>query len=128
MLPLADFVVICLPLTKETHHLFSREKFNCMKPTAVLINIGRGAIVHEKELIEALENKVIAGAALDVQETEPLPPDSPLWDMENVVITPHHSGISEKYIGRAIDLFCLNLQAYVRGESLPSLVDKTAGY
>jgi len=128
MLPLADFVVICLPLTKETHHLFSREKFNRMKPTAVLMNIGRGAIVNEKELIEALLQKTIAGAALDVQETEPLPPDSPLWAMENVVITPHHSPSSEKYMDRAIDLFCLNLQAYLKGERLPNLIDKTAGY
>ena len=128
MLPHADFVVICLPLTKETYHLFSREKFSLMKPTAVLLNIGRGAIVNEKELIEALLQKTIAGAALDVQETEPLPQDSPLWAMENVVITPHHSPSSDKYIDRAVEQFCTNLRAYVKGEPLPNLVDKTAGY
>jgi phosphoglycerate dehydrogenase-like enzyme len=128
MLPLADFVVICLPLTKETHHLFSREKFNRMKPTAVLINVGRGAIVNEKELLSALLQKTIAGAALDVQETEPLPQDSPLWAMENVVITPHHSASSDAYTDRAVEQFCTNLRAYVKGEPLPNLIDKTAGY
>ena len=128
LLPLADFVVICVPLTKETHHLFGREKFKQMKPTAVLVNIGRGAIVKEKELIDALEKKVIAGAALDVQEIEPLPQDSPLWGMENVIITPHHSPSSEKYMDRAINLFCENLKAYLKGERLPNLIDKERGY
>jgi len=128
LLPLADFVVICAPLTKETHHLFGKEKFEQMKPTAVLVNIGRGAIVNEQELIDALENKFIAGAALDVVEEEPLPKESPLWGMENVVITPHHSPSSERYMERAIDLFCENLKAYLAGEKLPTLVDKSAGY
>ncbi|MCH7551890.1 D-2-hydroxyacid dehydrogenase [Patescibacteria group bacterium] len=128
LLPLADFVVICAPLTKETHHLFGKEKFKQMKPTAVLVNIGRGAIVNERELIDALENKVIAGAALDVTEEEPLAKESPLWEMDNVIITPHHSGISERYMERAIDLFCENLKAYLKGEKLPNLVDKSAGY
>lgn len=128
LLPLADFVVICAPLTKETHHLFGKEKFKQMKSTAVLVNIGRGAIVNEQELIDALENKVIAGAALDVTEEEPLPKESPLWGMENVVITPHHSPSSERYMDRAIDLFCVNLKAYIKEEKLPNLVDKSAGY
>ena len=128
LLPLADFVVICAPLTKETHHLFGKEKFKQMKPTAVLVNIGRGAIVNERELIDALENKVIAGAALDVTEEEPLAKESPLWEMDNVVITPHHSRISERYMERAIDLFCENLNAYIKGEKLPNLVDNSAGY
>jgi phosphoglycerate dehydrogenase-like enzyme len=99
-----------------------------MKSTAVLINVGRGAIVNEKELIEALLQKTIAGAALDVQETEPLPQDSPLWTMENVVITPHHSPSSDKYTDRAVEQFCANLRAYMKGEPLPNLVDKTKGY
>jgi len=128
LLPLADFVVICAPLTKETRHLFDREKFKQMKPTAVLVNIGRGAIVKEQELIDALENKIIAGAALDVTEEEPLPKESPLWGMENVVITPHHSPSSERYMDRAIDLFCENLKAYLKGERLPNLIDKERGY
>ena len=127
-LPKADFVVSCVPYTKETHHLFDMAKFRRMRGTAVFINISRGGVVHEGELVEALRQKVIAGAALDVTETEPLPKESPLWDMENVIITPHHSGWSEKYMERAVDLFCVNLKAYLAGERLPNLVDKTRGY
>lgn len=124
----ADFVVLCLPYTRETHQLFDREKFRAMKKTAVLVNIGRGGLVAEQDLVEALRQKVIAGAALDVTEIEPLPEESPLWNMDNVVITPHHSGWSEHYMDRAVDLFCLNLQAFLRGELLPNLVDKEKGY
>lgn len=128
LLPEADFVAICLPYTGDTHHLFEKNKFERMKRSAVIINIGRGGIINEADLIEALKNGVIGGAALDVTEKEPLPADSPLWDMENVVITPHHSGLSEKYMDRAIDLFCRNLAAFVRGETLLTLVDKERGY
>jgi phosphoglycerate dehydrogenase-like enzyme len=124
----ADFVVLCLPYTKDTHHFINQNRLIAMQPHAVLLNIGRGGVVDEQALIKALKEKKIGGAGLDVTEQEPLPKDSPLWDMENVVITPHHSGISEKYIGRAIDLFCLNLQAYLKGERLPNLIDKTVGY
>ena len=73
-------------------------------------------------------HKVIAGAGLDVTEEEPLPEASPLWGMENVVITPHHSGLSERYMDRAIDRFCLNIRAFLAGERLPNLVDKELGY
>ena len=128
MLGRADFVALCLPYTKENHHFFDGAKMEKMKSSAVLINIGRGGVVHEHELIEALNNKVIAGAGLDVTEEEPLPEASPLWGMENVVITPHHSGLSERYMDRAIDRFCLNLRAFLAGERLPNLVDKELGY
>ena len=128
MLGQADFVALCLPYTKENHHFFDGEKMKQMKSSAVLINIGRGGVVHEQELIDALRNKVIAGAGLDVTEEEPLSEDSPLWGMENVVLTPHHSGLSEKYMDRAIDRFCLNIQAFLKGERLPNLVDKELGY
>jgi len=124
----ADFVALCLPYTKETNHFLDLEKMKQMKPSAVLINIGRGAVVHEQELIEALQSKVIAGAGLDVTETEPLPPESPLWEMENVLISPHHSGISEKYMDRAIEKLCLNLEAFLQGKPLPNLVDKKRGF
>ena len=127
-LPKADFVVCALPYTSTTHHLFDSEKFRIMKQSAVFINISRGGVVHEKELIKALREKDIAGAALDVTEVEPLAKDSPLWEMENVVITPHHSGLSEKYMDRAVEVFCVNLQAYIKGERLPNLVDKQKGY
>lgn len=128
MLPEADFVVITLPHTNETHYLFDKKKFALMKRSAIVINIGRGGIVNEADLIDALNNKIIAGAGLDVFEKEPLPADSPLWDMPNVIITPHHSGLSQKYMDRAVELFCKNLQAYLKGERLPNEVDKKLGY
>ncbi len=127
-LPKADFVVLCLPLTKDTHHLFGMGKFRRMKKSAIIINIGRGRLINEKELIKALDKKIIGGAGLDVTEEEPLSQKSKLWEMENVVITPHHSGWSEKYMDRAIDLFCLNLKAYLTNKPLPNLVDKKLGY
>lgn len=128
MLPKADFVVIAAPYTKETHHWFGMREFRRMKRSAVLINIARGAIVHEKELIAALKKKIIAGAGLDVAEEEPLSPKSPLWSMENVIITPHHSGLSEKYMDRAIELLCKNLKAFLAGKKLVTGVDKSRGY
>ena len=128
MLPQADFVVIAAPYTKETHHWFGLREFRRMKKSAVLINTARGAIVNEKDLIVALRKKLIAGAGLDVTEQEPLPPTSQLWAMKNVVITPHHSGLSEKYMDRAIEQFGLNLKAFLKGERPPNLVDKNQGY
>lgn len=128
LLPRADFVCICLPHTKDTHHLFGMTRFRRMKRTAVLINIGRGGIVNEREFVLALKKKIIGGAGLDVTEEEPLSPRSPLWDMENVIITPHHSGLSEKYMDRAIDLFCENLKKFLAGRPLKNVVDKKLGY
>lgn len=128
VLPKADFVVSCLPHTKKTHHLFDMGKFKAMKPSAIFINIGRGGLVNEKDLIMALRKKLIAGAGLDVTEIEPLPASSPLWTMPHVIITPHHSGLSEKYMDRAIERFCLNLKAFLKHKPLPNLVDKKLGY
>lgn len=128
LLPEADFVVITLPGTPETEHIFNASKFALMKQSAVLINIGRGSIVHEADLIDALQEGVIAGAGLDVFEKEPLPAESPLWHMENVVVTPHHSGLSHRYMDRAIERFCDNLRAYLAGDPLPNEVDKRLGY
>lgn len=128
LLPHADYVVITLPHTKETHYLFDRSKFERMKKTAVIVNIGRGGIIKESDLIDALKAGQIAGAALDVFEHEPLPADSPLWDLQNVIITPHHSGLSLRYMDRAIEVLCENLRAYAREERLPNEVDKHLGY
>ena len=136
LLPEADYVVITLPHTEETHHLFDKKKFALMKPSAVAINIGRGGIINEKDLIGALQSKKIAGAALDVFEKEPLPADSPLWDMPNVIITPHHSGLSLRYMDRAVELLAKNIEEYLkvdpstglRGGQLPNEVDKKLGY
>lgn len=128
MLSVADFAVLCLPHTKDTHHFLNKEKLEAMKKSAFVINIGRGGVIDEQALIAALKEKKIAGAGLDVTETEPLPKESPLWDMENVILTPHHSGWSEKYMDRAIERFCLNLKAFLEGKPLPNSVDKQAGY
>ncbi len=128
VLPSADFVVLALPLTAETKHLFDMKKFKLMKKSGVIINIGRGGLIKENDLIAALDKKIIGGAALDVTEEEPLPKESRLWRMENVVITPHHSGWSEKYMDRAIDIFCNNLKAYLTNKPLTNLVDKKRGY
>jgi len=128
VLPSADFVVLALPLTADTKHLFDMEKFKLMKRSGSIINIGRGGLIKENDLITALEQRIIAEAGLDVTEEEPLPKESRLWEMENVVITPHHSGLSEKCMDRTIDLFCVNLKAYIKDEPLPNLVDKKRGY
>lgn len=128
LLPLADYVVITLPHTIETHHLFDKKKFGLMRPNAVVINIGRGGIINEKDLVEALQEGTIAGAGLDVFEKEPLPQESPLWNMPNVIITPHHSGLSLRYMDRAVEILCKNLKAYLNGQQLPNEVDKNLGY
>ena len=99
-----------------------------MKRTAYLINIGRGGTVDESSLIRALQEQKIAGAGLDVFATEPLPPDSPLWDMKNVIITPHYSGNTPRYNERAMAVFLDNLERYVNGQPLRNVVDKQLGY
>ena len=128
MLPEADFVVITLPHTDATHHLFNASLFSKMKLSAVVINIGRGGIINEPDLINALQAGTIQGAGLDVTETEPLPASSPLWDMPNVIITPHHSGLSDKYMDRAVEVLCRNIKAFIEGGKLPTQVDKELGY
>lgn len=124
----ADYVAIAAPLTEATRGAISREIIARMKPTAWLLNIARGAIVDEPALIEALQAKRIGGAALDVFTTEPLPPESPLWKLENVIITPHHSGSSPRAGERTLALFAENLRRYKAGEPLINRVDYEAGY
>ncbi|WNS76112.1 D-2-hydroxyacid dehydrogenase [Bacillus sp. DTU_2020_1000418_1_SI_GHA_SEK_038] len=130
VLPLCDYVVVTLPLTGETKHLFGQEQFNLMKPSSFFINIGRGDIVVESELTKALIEGKIAGAGLDVFEKEPLSEDSPLWALENVIITPHTAGSTEHYDKRVIeDIFIPNLKSYLKEEKLPiNLVDYQKGY
>jgi phosphoglycerate dehydrogenase-like enzyme len=130
ILPLCDYVVITLPLTKETSRLFGPEQFKLMKPSAFLINIGRGEIVDEAALIQALTEKEIAGAGLDVFEKEPLSQESPLWELENVIITPHTSGSTKYYNKRVMDdIFIPNLKNYI-DENKPTInvVDFEKGY
>ena len=124
----ADYLAIAAPLTSATRGAISREVISRMKPTAWIMNIARGAIVDEPAMIEALQAKRIGGAALDVFETEPLPPESPLWKLENVIITPHHSGSSPHAGERTLALFAENLRRYKAGEPLINRVDYEAGY
>lgn len=124
----SDYVVIAAPLTPQTAGLIGREQLEKMKPTAYLINIARGALVREQELIEVLREHKIAGAALDVFEKEPLPSDSPLWGLDNVILTPHSSGNFSGYLPRVIQLFGENLRRYLNHEPLINVVDKKRGY
>lgn len=124
----SDYVVLTTPLTAETRGLIGARELAAMKPSAVLINVGRGAVVDERALIAALQDGRIAGAGLDVFEREPLPSDSPLWAMENVVITPHVSASSEHYNARVADIVCDNLRRYLAGQPLRNVVDLDRGY
>jgi phosphoglycerate dehydrogenase-like enzyme len=112
----ADYVVLAMPVQDDTRGWFGRELFAAMKQTGFLVNIARGAVVDEPALIEALRAGEIAGAGLDVFETEPLPAESPLWDMENVFLTPHIAGRSDRYNEQALGVVTHNLAHYVAGE------------
>lgn len=130
ILPLCDYVVVTLPLTDDTYQLFQKEQFQHMKNSAFFINIGRGEIVKEDDLVTALKNGEILGAGLDVFENEPLQQTSPLWDLENVIITPHTSGSTEHYNSRVIeDIFLFNANHYLKEEGLAiNVVDYQKGY
>lgn len=120
----SDFVVIAAPHTPQTEKMFRREQFLKMRPSAYLINIGRGAIVDLADLTAALQAGEIAGAGLDVFETEPLPSDHPLWRMPNVIITPHIAGTSPRIADRHLGVLLENIRRFRVGESLLNVVDK----
>lgn len=124
----SDVLVLSAPLTAETRGLIGAAELRQMKPGAVLVNVARGKLVNERALAEALVSGAIAGAALDVFEHEPLAPDSPLWDLPTVVITPHTSAFRDNYWDMVVDLFAGNLRRFERGEELVNVVDKNAGY
>ncbi len=128
MLKQSDYVVLAAPLIAATHGLINVDRLAVMKPEACLINVGRGAQVDEAALVEALRSRRIAGAALDVFEREPLPADSPLWSVQNLLITPHTAGLTEKLWHRHYDLFSDNLRRYLAGQPLRFAVDKQKGY
>ncbi|MFC0473353.1 D-2-hydroxyacid dehydrogenase [Halalkalibacter kiskunsagensis] len=130
ILPKLDYVVITLPLTKQTYQLFGAEQFERMKSSSFLINISRGEVIDEKALIRALKHERIAGAGLDVFETEPLQEESPLWELENVIVTPHTSGSTEYYDERVVkDILIPNLKNYLEAEPFSiNLVDYQKGY
>ncbi len=124
----SDYSVICVPLTNETRGLIGEHELRMMKPSSFLINIARGPVIVEEALIRALREGWIAGAALDVFDQEPLPADSPLWDLENVILTPHISGGTEIYNERAAEIFAANLRRYLDGVPLENVVDPDRGY
>ena len=124
----SDFVVNSLPLTAETRGLIGAAELRAMRPTAVLIHLGRGPTVQSDALLQALKEKTIAGAFLDVFDEEPLRADSPFWELENAILTSHTSGNSVHYLERAVGMFCENLRRYVKGEPLKNVVDKRLGY
>jgi phosphoglycerate dehydrogenase-like enzyme len=128
LLAQSDHVVLAAPVTSGTRGLISAARLGKMKPEACLINVGRGPLVDEAALIDALREKRIGGAALDVFEEEPLPADSPLWDLENLLITPHTAGLTEKLWERHYQLISENLRRYIAGQPLLSVVDKKLGY
>ncbi|HZQ37945.1 MAG TPA: D-2-hydroxyacid dehydrogenase [Dehalococcoidia bacterium] len=124
----SDFVALCAPATPETRHLIDASALRRMKRTAYLINISRGSLIEEAALVAALQAGEIAGAALDVFEPEPLPEDSELWSLPQVLITPHVSNASEHFARRATELFVENLGRYLRGEPLRNVVTREKGY
>ena len=124
----SDFVVLSLPLTRETAGLIGERQLRAMKPGAYLVNVARGAVIDEGALIRALEENWIAGAGLDVFSTEPLPRDSRLWDLPNVIFSPHISGGMPDYMERTMEVFCENLKRYLAGKKLRHVVHKERGY
>ncbi len=128
MLAVSDFVVVALPLIPETENLIKREHFAAMKKSAYFINIARGGVVVQEDLIAALQEEEIQGAGLDVFDVEPLPETSPLWEMPNVIITPHVAAVSPYYLDRAIKLFADNLSRFLEKNDMHNVIDKYKGY
>jgi phosphoglycerate dehydrogenase-like enzyme len=130
LLPKADIVALSLPGTKDTYHLFNRDKFNLMKKDAIIINVGRGNCICTDDLCDALENGIISGAGLDVTEPEPLPAEHRLWDAPGVVITPHISGFFHlpETLRRIVNISIENLEHFKKQEPLKNIVDFKTGY
>ena len=130
MLALVDVLVVAAPLTNDTRHLISTSQFAAMKPTAIVINVGRGPVIDEQALIDALTNKQVAAAALDVFEHEPIRVDHPFYDMANVLISPHCTDRTRDpdWLDLSMQCFVENFKRFQKGESLNNIVDKTAGY
>jgi phosphoglycerate dehydrogenase-like enzyme len=128
MLGECDHVVITLPHTPETHHLFNKDIFDAMKPGAYLVNVARGGVIKDEDLVAALKSGRVGGAVLDVFDPEPLPADSAYWSLPNVIVTPHISGVSADLLDRVIDLFMANLKRYLAGQTLLNRVNLDKGY
>jgi phosphoglycerate dehydrogenase-like enzyme len=128
LLAQSDYVVLSAPVTAQTTGMIGSRQLAAMKPDAFLLNVGRGPLIDEAALVEVLRQHKIGGAALDVFDQEPLPPNSPLWDLEDLLITPHTGGISENMWERHYALFSDNLHRYLSRQPLLGLVDKRSGY
>jgi phosphoglycerate dehydrogenase-like enzyme len=128
LLAQGDLVVVCLPLTEQTRGAIGEAELRAMKPTAYLVSVGRGKVIDDAALYRALHEGWIGGAGLDVWAETPLPADSPYFELENVIMTPHMAGISQGAYQRITDLFCENLRRYLAGEELLNVVDKQLGY
>ncbi|MCF8000980.1 MAG: D-2-hydroxyacid dehydrogenase [Halanaerobiales bacterium] len=124
----SDYVVVTMPLTEKTRGFFDYDKFKAMQKSAYFINVARGEIVEEKEMIKALNKDLIAGAALDVFEEEPLPEKSPLYEMDNVILTPHTSGLFPDYNKEAVEIFKNNLRLFLEGKELKNVIDPNRQY
>jgi len=124
----SDFLVLAAPLTEKTRHIINAQHLARMKPEAYVINVARGALIDEAALTDALRNRLIGGAALDVFDHEPLPAGSPLWELDNLLITPHTAATTDKMWERHYALIQENLRRYLAGEPLLGLVDKQVGY
>lgn len=124
----SDIVILAAPLTATTRGMIDAQTLACMKPGALLINVARGPLVVEYALVEALQSGRLAGAGLDVTEQEPLPASSPLWELPNVIITPHVGGQSATRINDMTNFFCENLRRWLSGEPLLNLIDKQLGF
>ena len=124
----SDFVALTLPLTHETQNMIGKKELQVMKPTSYIINISRGSIINEESLVEALSNLQIAGAGLDVFSQEPLPPTNKLWELPNVIFSPHIAASMEDYPILAVELFCENLRRYLEGKKLLNIVNKRQRY
>jgi phosphoglycerate dehydrogenase-like enzyme len=124
----ADYVVLAVPLTEQTSNLLNDEAISTIKPGALLINVSRGGVVNEQSLLAALRAGHIRGAVLDVFQIEPLPADSPFWQLDNVIVTPHMAGFFEGWERATLDIFCRNLDRWISGLPLINEVDPEAGY
>ena len=124
----SNILMVCCPSTPETHKLLSDAQFDRMPDASYIVNVSRGKVIDETALITALQSGQLAGAGLDVTYTEPCPPESPLWEQQNVILTSHSAGSSQHIRRRAMQLFIDNLHRYVKGEPLINVVDKQKGY
>jgi len=128
VIPRADAVAVCVPLLEHTRGLLNADRIGLMKPGAVLVDVSRGGVLDQTALAKALAGQRLRGAALDVFEAEPLPEDSPFWDMDNVIVTPHCSSVYDGWELKSVEMFCDNLVRFLAGDALKNVVDPQRGY